>query len=231
MGPPADFVGAALDKQPFYRNADPLGALNLVYYDAGRRVGVALRPGRVRGHADAPARLPGRRLRVRPEPAQRARRELPGRTATAAGRHDGRHPPAQHSRHAGLLPRTPLDPPGDADQGGRAAHERGALVCRQARPPAERSSPKSCSMGAPPERVRLAPIWPGSGGVAERVTIGVADGRIASLAPDSTPPPDATHPARDHHPGPRERALPCPAPARCAAVPRPAPPTSGRGAG
>ena len=31
------------------------------------------------------------------------------------------------------------------------------------------------------------------GEVAERVTIGVADGRIASLTADSTPPPDATH--------------------------------------
>ena len=49
-------------------------------------------------------------------------------------------------------------------------------------------------MDAPPERrshwfADLA--WLGE--VAERVTIGVADGRIASLTADSTPPPDATH--------------------------------------
>ena len=49
-------------------------------------------------------------------------------------------------------------------------------------------------MDAPPERcghwfADLA--W--LGGVAEHVTIGVADGRIASLTADSTAPPDATH--------------------------------------
>jgi hypothetical protein len=33
------FVGTALDKNPFYRNADPLGALNLVYYGAGDELG------------------------------------------------------------------------------------------------------------------------------------------------------------------------------------------------
>lgn len=33
------FVGAALDKRPFYRNADPLGALNLVYYGEGDELG------------------------------------------------------------------------------------------------------------------------------------------------------------------------------------------------
>ncbi len=49
-------------------------------------------------------------------------------------------------------------------------------------------------MGAPPERLshwfaELA--WLGA--VAEDVTIGVADGRIASLTADSTPPPGATH--------------------------------------
>jgi hypothetical protein len=33
------FVGTALDKQPFYRNADRLGALNLVYYGEGDELG------------------------------------------------------------------------------------------------------------------------------------------------------------------------------------------------
>jgi hypothetical protein len=33
------FVGAALGKHPFYRNADPLGALNLVYYTQGDELG------------------------------------------------------------------------------------------------------------------------------------------------------------------------------------------------
>jgi hypothetical protein len=33
------FVGTALGKEPFYRNADPLGALNLVYYGAGDELG------------------------------------------------------------------------------------------------------------------------------------------------------------------------------------------------
>ncbi len=33
------FVGAALGKAPFYRNADPLGALNLVYYAEGDELG------------------------------------------------------------------------------------------------------------------------------------------------------------------------------------------------
>ena len=33
------FVGTALDKQPFYRNADPLGALNLVYYGEDDELG------------------------------------------------------------------------------------------------------------------------------------------------------------------------------------------------
>ena len=84
---------------------------------AGRRARLALRPGRVRRHADAPARRLGRRLRVRPEPPQRARRELPGGAAPAAGRHDGRHPSAEHAGNARLLPRAPLDPPRDADRG------------------------------------------------------------------------------------------------------------------
>jgi hypothetical protein len=34
-----EFVGAALGKQPFYRNADPLGALNLVFYKEGDELG------------------------------------------------------------------------------------------------------------------------------------------------------------------------------------------------
>ena len=34
-----EFVGAALGKQPFYRNADPLGALNLTYYKEGDELG------------------------------------------------------------------------------------------------------------------------------------------------------------------------------------------------
>jgi hypothetical protein len=33
------FIGAALGKDPFYRNADPLGALNLVYYKDGDELG------------------------------------------------------------------------------------------------------------------------------------------------------------------------------------------------
>ena len=33
------FVGAALGKDPFYRNADPLGALNVVHYRAGDELG------------------------------------------------------------------------------------------------------------------------------------------------------------------------------------------------
>ena len=33
------FVGAALRKEPFYRNADPLGALNIVHYRAGDELG------------------------------------------------------------------------------------------------------------------------------------------------------------------------------------------------
>ena len=33
------FVGAALGKHPFYRNSDPLGALNLVYYTEGDELG------------------------------------------------------------------------------------------------------------------------------------------------------------------------------------------------
>jgi len=33
------FVGTALEKRPFYRNADPLGALNLVYYGEGDELG------------------------------------------------------------------------------------------------------------------------------------------------------------------------------------------------
>lgn len=33
------FVGTSLEKDPFYRNADPLGALNLVYYEAGDELG------------------------------------------------------------------------------------------------------------------------------------------------------------------------------------------------
>lgn len=37
--PLLEFVGAALDKRPFYRNADPLGALNLVYYGPGEELG------------------------------------------------------------------------------------------------------------------------------------------------------------------------------------------------
>ena len=37
--PLLEFVGSALDKQPFYRNADPLGALNLVYYKEGDELG------------------------------------------------------------------------------------------------------------------------------------------------------------------------------------------------
>jgi formiminoglutamate deiminase len=49
-------------------------------------------------------------------------------------------------------------------------------------------------MGAPPEQLShwYADVaWLGE--VAERVTIGVADGRIVSLTADSNPPPDATH--------------------------------------
>jgi hypothetical protein len=34
-----EFVGAALDKEPFYRNADPLGALNVTYYGDGDELG------------------------------------------------------------------------------------------------------------------------------------------------------------------------------------------------
>lgn len=34
-----EFVGAALGKSPFYRNADPLGALNLTYYGEGDELG------------------------------------------------------------------------------------------------------------------------------------------------------------------------------------------------
>jgi len=37
--PLLQFVGTALDKHPFYRNADPLGALNLVYYQDGDELG------------------------------------------------------------------------------------------------------------------------------------------------------------------------------------------------
>ncbi len=33
------FVGAALQKDPFYRNADPLGALNIVHYNEGDELG------------------------------------------------------------------------------------------------------------------------------------------------------------------------------------------------
>lgn len=33
------FVGAALDKDPFFRTVDPLGALNVVYYRAGDELG------------------------------------------------------------------------------------------------------------------------------------------------------------------------------------------------
>jgi hypothetical protein len=33
------FIGAALGKHPFHRNADPLGALNLVYYEEGDELG------------------------------------------------------------------------------------------------------------------------------------------------------------------------------------------------
>ena len=35
----AEFVAAALDKHPFYRNADPLGGLNVVYYEEGDELG------------------------------------------------------------------------------------------------------------------------------------------------------------------------------------------------
>ncbi len=34
-----EFVAAALDKHPFYRNADPLGGLNVVYYEEGDELG------------------------------------------------------------------------------------------------------------------------------------------------------------------------------------------------
>ncbi len=34
-----EFVGTALDRRPFYRNADPLGGLNLVYYSQGDELG------------------------------------------------------------------------------------------------------------------------------------------------------------------------------------------------
>jgi hypothetical protein len=37
--PLLQFVGSALGKQPFYRNSDPLGALNLVYYTEGDELG------------------------------------------------------------------------------------------------------------------------------------------------------------------------------------------------
>lgn len=37
--PLLDFIGAALGRQPFYRNADPLGALNIVYYEEGDQLG------------------------------------------------------------------------------------------------------------------------------------------------------------------------------------------------
>jgi hypothetical protein len=37
--PLLEFVGAALGKSPFYRNADPLGAMNLVYYGEGDELG------------------------------------------------------------------------------------------------------------------------------------------------------------------------------------------------
>lgn len=37
--PLLEFVAAALDKHPFYRNADPLGALNLVHYREGDELG------------------------------------------------------------------------------------------------------------------------------------------------------------------------------------------------
>jgi hypothetical protein len=37
--PLLQFVGAALGKHPFYRNADPLGALNLVFYSQGDELG------------------------------------------------------------------------------------------------------------------------------------------------------------------------------------------------
>ena len=33
------FVAAALNKHPFYRNADPLGGLNVVYYKQGDELG------------------------------------------------------------------------------------------------------------------------------------------------------------------------------------------------
>ncbi|MEI6626022.1 MAG: hypothetical protein WCO40_06730 [Thermoleophilia bacterium] len=33
------FVGESLEKDPFYRNADPLGAVNLVYYEEGDELG------------------------------------------------------------------------------------------------------------------------------------------------------------------------------------------------
>ena len=73
-------------------------------------------------------------------------------------------------------------------------------------------------MGAPSERLShwYADVaWLGE--VAERVTIGVADGRIVSLTADSSQPADAVHLRGNDDPRSRERALPPPCTGRCGA--------------
>ena len=136
------FVGAALEVEPIYRQADEIGALNVMFYGAGDELGwhvdnadfvvtLMLRASAAGGAFEYVPLL----LRTRTTPTREAW------PSPAHRRPRGRADPQPRAGHARPVPRAAQPAPRHAGRRRRAAHQRGALLRRRARRPAERERP------------------------------------------------------------------------------------------